>query len=89
MGGKTVVAFNLGTVIVLVLAGLFFGSILFLGTHSRARPHGGGTTVGESVAPKATASAKDVKPSKWGARPREAPVRHPKGKREMHRDSRI
>jgi hypothetical protein len=78
-----VVALNLGTLIVLILAVLFFGGIIFLGTHSRTTSR---VTAGEkSETPDPETSAMRVKAARLGVRPQEVSPKHSKGKHQPSR----
>ncbi len=86
------VAFNLGTIIVLILAVLFFGGIIFLASHSRTESTGSEADKPAAVPSKVTPLASPMRPAKWNDASRQTPMgaalRDQKSKKGLHHPSR-
>ncbi len=85
----SLVALNLGTVIVIVLAAVFFGGILFLASHSRTQPAEPPEVVAGS---KVTPINNSLRPVKQGEATNQtratAPLKYDKGRKKSKASSR-
>ncbi len=86
----SLVAFNLGTVIVIVLAALFFGGILFLASHGRTQP-AEDESPGIGVASKVTPINSSLRPARHGEATSQAqaaaPLQCDRGRKKPRRSS--